>query len=129
MRILLRQYKLSIALVILFASIFLALAGNTAYAQGLITGYGLIVAAGLCVGMIRELLHGRYGVDILAVDCLRREPHPTHAHLGMALELIEAVRAKQAVLTHLDKSMDYRTLCDEVPPHVRVGYDGLVIAP
>ena len=65
------------------------------------------------------------GVDILVVDCLRREPHPTHAHLGMALELIEAVRARQAVLTHLDKSMDYRTLCDEVPPHVHVGYDGL----
>lgn len=67
MRVLLRQYKLSIALVILFASIFLALAGNTAYAQWLITGYGLIVAAELCIGMIRELFHGRYGVDILAV--------------------------------------------------------------
>jgi phosphoribosyl 1,2-cyclic phosphate phosphodiesterase len=63
--------------------------------------------------------------DILVVDCLRREPHPTHAHLGMALELAEAARVRRAVLTHLDKSMDYATLSSELPPHVVVGYDGL----
>lgn len=68
------------------------------------------------------------GCDILVVDCLRREPHPTHAHLGMALELVEAARIGRAVLTHLDKSMDYETLSAEVPDHVLVGYDGLVLA-
>ncbi len=67
------------------------------------------------------------GVDVLVVDCLRREPHPTHAHLAMSLELIEAVRAKTGVLTHLDKSLDYATLQAELPPHVLVGYDGLEI--
>ena len=66
-------------------------------------------------------------VDVLVVDALRRQPHPTHAHLGMALELVEACRAKSAVLTHLDKSMDYRSLCDETPPHVEPGFDGLVV--
>lgn len=69
-----------------------------------------------------------YRVDLLVVDCLRREPHPTHAHLGMALELIDATRAQRAVLTHLDKSMDYATLQSEVPPHVLVGYDGMELA-
>jgi phosphoribosyl 1,2-cyclic phosphate phosphodiesterase len=64
-------------------------------------------------------------VDILVSDCLRREPHPTHAHLAMAIELAERCGAKQLVLSHLDKSMDYRTLCDEVPDFVTVGYDGL----
>ncbi len=67
------------------------------------------------------------GVDCLVVDCLRRDPHPTHAHLAMALELVEATRAEQAVLTHLDKSMDFETLSSEVPQHVCVGYDGLVV--
>lgn len=75
----------------------------------------------------REMVDLLYGVDLLVSDCLRREPHPTHAHLGMALELIEATRAGQAVLTHLDKSLDYATLCGEVPPHVTVGYDGLQV--
>jgi phosphoribosyl 1,2-cyclic phosphate phosphodiesterase len=69
-----------------------------------------------------------YGTDLLVVDCLRRDPHPTHSHLAMSLELIEATRAQQGVLTHLDKSMDYRTLCDEVPGHVQVGFDGLELA-
>lgn len=69
-----------------------------------------------------------YGVDVLVTDCLRREPHPTHAHLGMALELAERTGAKVTVLTHLDKSMDYATLSSEVPANVLVGFDGLEIA-
>lgn len=67
------------------------------------------------------------GVDVLICDCLRREPHPTHAHLGMALELAEQTRAGTTVLTHLDKSMDYANLSREVPANVLVGYDGLEI--
>ena len=63
--------------------------------------------------------------DILVVDCLRREPHPTHAHLARALELGERCRAKRIVLTHMDKSMDYRSLSSEVPDNVVVGFDGL----
>lgn len=73
----------------------------------------------------REMVELLDGVDVLVSDCLRREPHPTHAHLGLALELIEASRAKTGVLTHLDKSMDYASLSAEVPPHVLVGYDGM----
>ena len=65
------------------------------------------------------------GVDILVSDCLRRKPHPTHANLEMAIELSKRCSAKRTVLTHMDKSMDYRTLCDEVPKSVVVGYDGL----
>jgi len=65
------------------------------------------------------------GVDILVSDCLRREAHPTHAHLGMAIELGERTEAKRLVLSHLDKSMDYFSLCGEVPDFATVGYDGL----
>jgi phosphoribosyl 1,2-cyclic phosphate phosphodiesterase len=66
-------------------------------------------------------------VDLLVVDCLRRRPHPTHAHLAMALEFARRCAARRTVLTHLDKSMDYRTLVREVPESVEVGYDGLEI--
>ena len=67
-------------------------------------------------------------VDLLVVDALRRNPHPTHAHLAMSLELVEACRAGHGVLTHLDKSMDYRTLCAELPGHIEPGYDGMVLS-
>lgn len=75
----------------------------------------------------REMVDLFTEVDLLVVDCLRREPHPTHACLGLALELVEASCVRKAVLTHLDKSMDYATLSREVPPHVAVGFDGLEI--
>ena len=65
------------------------------------------------------------GVDILVTDCLRREPHPTHASLATALEFGERSKARTTVLTHLDKSMDYATLSAEVPAGVIVGYDGM----
>ena len=64
-------------------------------------------------------------VDILVSDCLRREPHPTHAHLAMAIELFERCEAGKLILSHLDKSMDYATLAAETPANVVVGYDGL----
>jgi phosphoribosyl 1,2-cyclic phosphate phosphodiesterase len=67
------------------------------------------------------------GVDLLVCDCLRRRPHPTHAHLDMALDLAKRCGAERMVLTHLDKSMDYRTLCEELPSGVQAGYDGLEV--
>lgn len=73
----------------------------------------------------RDMVSLFTGTDVLVVDCLRRESHPTHANLAMALELADACRAGKAVLTHLDKSLDYATLSREVPAHVLVGYDGM----
>jgi len=66
-------------------------------------------------------------VDILVSDCLRREPHPTHANLATALELIAASGARRGVLSHLDKSLDYSTLQAEVPDNVLVAYDGMIL--
>ena len=66
-------------------------------------------------------------VDCLIVDCLRHEPHPTHAHYGMALQLYAETNAKSAVLTHMDKSMDYAATMAIAPPDVCAGHDRLVI--
>jgi phosphoribosyl 1,2-cyclic phosphate phosphodiesterase len=67
------------------------------------------------------------GLDLWVVDALRRRPHSSHPHLAYTLEWIRRLAPKRAVLTHMDNSMDYRTLCDEVPPGVEPGYDGLEI--
>lgn len=76
----------------------------------------------------RQMVELFDGCDILVIDCLKREPHPTHANLAMALELAQAARVGTGVLTHLDKTMDYATLAQEVPAHILVGYDGLELA-
>ena len=65
------------------------------------------------------------GADVLICDCLKREPHPSHAHLAMSLELKARTGARRMMLTHLDKTMDYATLAREVPKGVIVGHDGL----
>lgn len=67
------------------------------------------------------------GVELWIVDCLRREAHPTHAHLAKTLSWIARVRPRRAVLTHMDQSLDYCELCAELPNGVEPGYDGLVI--
>jgi phosphoribosyl 1,2-cyclic phosphate phosphodiesterase len=67
------------------------------------------------------------GVELWVVDCLRREPHPTHAHLAKVLAWIERLRPRRAVLTHMDQSLDYRELSAELPDGVEPGHDGLVI--
>jgi phosphoribosyl 1,2-cyclic phosphate phosphodiesterase len=65
--------------------------------------------------------------DVLVIDALRRAPHPTHPTLDQALGWIEELRAKHAILTHMDQSMDYRALRAELPQHVEPGYDGLEV--
>jgi phosphoribosyl 1,2-cyclic phosphate phosphodiesterase len=67
------------------------------------------------------------GIEVWIVDCLRREPHPTHSHLAKTLAWIERVRPRRAVLTHMDQSLDYRALRSELPAGVEPGYDGLAI--
>ena len=67
------------------------------------------------------------GVEVWIVDCMRREPHPTHSHLAKTLAWIDRVRPRRAILTHMDQSLDYRELCAELPGGVEPGYDGLAI--
>lgn len=67
------------------------------------------------------------GIDVWFVDCLRREPHPTHSHLAKTLAWIARVGPRRAVLTHMDQSLDYRELAAELPAGVEPGQDGLVI--
>lgn len=63
--------------------------------------------------------------DVWVVDALRREPHPTHPALDQVIEWASIIRPRRTVLMHLDQSMDYRTLCTELPSGIEPGYDGL----
>lgn len=63
-------------------------------------------------------------VDIWICDCLRRTPHPTHAHLDAVLDWARELKVSQLLLTHLDKSMDYATLIAELPDWAEPAFDG-----
>lgn len=66
-------------------------------------------------------------LECWVLDALRRAPHPTHAHLDMALEWIERAQPKRAVLTNMHIDLDYQTIADETPEHITPAYDGMVI--
>jgi phosphoribosyl 1,2-cyclic phosphate phosphodiesterase len=67
------------------------------------------------------------GVRLWIVAALRREPHPTHAHLDRVLEWIERVKPERTVLTNMTNRLDYRELLRTLPPGVVPSYDGMRI--
>ena len=67
------------------------------------------------------------GLDLFVVDCLRFEPHPTHAHFGRALEWAAELQPRQTVLTHMNHMVDYDVIRLQCPPGIVPGYDGLEI--
>ncbi|GGB04329.1 MBL fold metallo-hydrolase [Allosediminivita pacifica] len=67
------------------------------------------------------------GLECWILDALRRDPHPTHAHLAKSLEWIEKVAPTRAVLTNMHIDLDYAAVEEETPAHVTPAYDGMVI--
>lgn len=65
------------------------------------------------------------GLELLLIDCLRYEPHPTHINVDQSLILIEKIGAQQSILIHMTHELEYATLTSVLPPNVSVGYDGL----
>ena len=64
-------------------------------------------------------------VDIMVVDALRPQPHPTHFSIGEALAAIREAGAGEAWLTHLGHENDHTSLGLELPAGVHVAWDGL----
>lgn len=67
------------------------------------------------------------GLDLWIVDALRRDPHPTHAHLAKTLEWIEKASPKRAILTNMHNDLDYATVAAETPDHIDPAFDGMTI--
>ena len=76
-------------------------------------------------GDMRQLYEG---VDVWICDCLSRRPHPTHTHLDAVLAWAEELKVGRLYLSHLNNSMDYKTLVEELPAWAVPAHDGLEIA-
>lgn len=66
-------------------------------------------------------------LDCWLVASLQRRPHSTHAYHRRVLGWIEYLGPRRAFLTHMNNSMDYATLCAELPPHIRPAYDRMTL--
>lgn len=67
------------------------------------------------------------GVDVMVVDSLRPQAHPTHFSLDEALAAVRLADAGEAWLTHLGHENDHAALEARLPAGVRVAWDGLRI--
>ncbi len=68
-----------------------------------------------------------HNLDLLILDAVRYEPHSTHYGLYEAVSIIEELKPKQALLTHLSHQFEHDTVNAELPPHIQLAYDGQVI--
>lgn len=79
-------------------------------------------------GLPQETLDAMTGLEVWIVDALRYKPHPSHLSLSDALEWINRLKPRRAILTNLHADLDYETLRGQVEPHIQPAYDGLRFA-
>jgi len=77
------------------------------------------------VGLDDRAFEALADLDVWIVDALRRRPHPTHAHLELALEWIARAKPKRAILTNMHIDLDFESLRGELPEGVEPAFDGL----
>ncbi len=80
-----------------------------------------------CNAIPKASLERLRGLNTLVLDCLRIAPHGTHLNLERALEVVQDLRPKRTILTHLGHDFDYREWSKKLPKGVELAYDGLTL--
>jgi phosphoribosyl 1,2-cyclic phosphate phosphodiesterase len=66
-------------------------------------------------------------LDVLILDALRHDPHPSHSHIEKSVALVEQLKPRRAYFTHMGHELDHEATDALLPPHIRLAYDGLKI--
>jgi phosphoribosyl 1,2-cyclic phosphate phosphodiesterase len=66
-------------------------------------------------------------LDVLFLDALRHNPHPTHSTVDESLRTVERLKPKRAFFTHISHDLMHATLAERLPNNVQIAYDGLEI--
>jgi len=74
-----------------------------------------------------ETLEKLRGLDLLIIDALRYDPHPTHLHLDQTLDYIAELKPRHALLTHIGHDIKYADAGRQLPDCVELAYDGLKV--
>jgi len=68
------------------------------------------------------------GSEILVLNGLRKEPHPSHFTFDQALALIARINPKAAYLTHISHQLGtHEEVTHELPANVHLAFDGLTL--
>ena len=66
-------------------------------------------------------------LDVLVLDALRPNPHPTHFSIGEAIDVAQKINARRTFFTHLSHRSDHDALAASLPANIQPAYDGLVV--
>lgn len=69
-----------------------------------------------------ERLHG---LDVVILDALRHEPHPSHSHLERSIAFAQRIGAKRTYFTHIAHEIDHAQVEADLPEGIRLAHDGL----
>ncbi|MGH9530389.1 MAG: MBL fold metallo-hydrolase [Terriglobales bacterium] len=64
-------------------------------------------------------------LDILFLDALRHQPHPTHSTVENSLRIVETLRPRRAFFTHICHDLPHEATNALLPENVRLSYDGM----
>jgi len=68
------------------------------------------------------------GSKVLVLNALQKKSHISHFTLEEALELIDELKPERAYLTHISHKLGlHREVSKELPDHVQLAYDGLMV--
>jgi phosphoribosyl 1,2-cyclic phosphate phosphodiesterase len=65
------------------------------------------------------------GLDVLFLDGLRHQPHPTHSTVENSIRIASELKAKRVFFTHICHDLPHAATNAALPEHVRLSHDGM----
>ena len=67
------------------------------------------------------------GIETMVIDALRDKPHTTHFTVAEALQVVERIGPRRALMTHMSHDLGHAATSARLPAGVELAYDGLVL--
>ncbi|MCA9101024.1 MAG: MBL fold metallo-hydrolase [Planctomycetales bacterium] len=67
------------------------------------------------------------GLDVLILDALRPNPHPTHFSLDEAIEVARRLQPRRTLFTHISCKLEHQATNARLPVGMELAYDGLQV--
>lgn len=67
------------------------------------------------------------GLDLLFLDALRHQPHPTHSTVENSLRIAAELQPRRTFFTHISHDLPHEDTNALLPPQVRLCYDGMKV--
>ncbi len=66
-------------------------------------------------------------LDVLFLDALRHQPHPTHSTVDKSIQTVTRLSPRRAFFTHISHDLAHASTQAELPSGIFLAYDGLEI--